>query len=321
MKLGSGSIGLAAGRLRGRGRAGADAAGRLRGRAGAGGRAGRAASGARRVALRPRRPRVRTVLALAALVALVTAGWFWLRDSSLVAVETVTVTGISGPQADEVRRALEEAGRSMTTLHVRRDALETAVAPFSVVKRIEVSTDFPDRLLVHVVTNVAVAAVQADGRAIPATADGTLLRDVPARDELPIVTLDGPPGGDRVRDATARAALAALGAAPAALRTRVAHVGASDAHGLELQLANGPAVWFGDGAQPAAKWAALAAVLADPQAAGASYIDVRAPTRPAVGGLPDGAPATGASDVPAAPSADAAAPADAAATDPAAAGG
>ncbi len=39
-------------------------------------------------------------------------------------------------------------------------------------------------------------------------------------------------------------------------------------------------------------------MLADPQAAGGSYVDVAAPERPAVGGLPDGAPATSESDDP-----------------------
>jgi cell division protein FtsQ len=66
-------------------------------------------------------------------------------------------------------------------------------------------------------------------------------------------------------------------------------------------------------------------VLADPEAAGASSIDVSAPERPAVGGLPDGAPAEGESDVPALPegfdpdatSTDEATADPAAATDPA----
>src|SRR5689334_15086280 len=124
-------------------------------------------SRARSVALRPRRPRLRTVLITAVLAVLLAAGWLWLRDSSLVAVKTVTVTGITGAQADDVTRALEEAGRSMTTLHLRQDALDTAVAPFSIVKRIEVATDFPSSLRVHVVTNVAVGAVVLDDRAIP----------------------------------------------------------------------------------------------------------------------------------------------------------
>lgn len=253
---------------------------------------------ARPVSLRPRRPRLRTVLALAVLTALVVAGWFWLRDSSLVAIKTVNVTGITGSQAADVTDAIEEAGRSMTTLHLRQDQLETAVAPFSIVKRIEVSTDFPNTLSVHVVTNVAVGAVVVDERPIPVTADGTLLRDVAPRDDLPEVPLRNAPGGDRLAEATALRALAALGAAPAALRARVEQVGSTPEHGLELQLADGPDIWFGDGRELAAKWAATAAVLADPEVQGASYVDVTAPGRPAVGGLPDGAPATGSSDVP-----------------------
>jgi cell division protein FtsQ len=253
---------------------------------------------ARPVSLRPRRPRIRTVLLSAVLVVLLVAGWFWLRDSSLVAVKTVTVTGITGAQADEVRAALDDAGRDMTTLHVRAGALDTAVRPFSIVKRIEVSADFPSTLRVHVVTNVAVAAVTVDERAIPVTADGTLLRDVTAHDDLPTVPLRAAPGGDRVTEGLALRALAALGAAPRGLRARVEEVGSTPEHGLELELANGPQVWFGDGERLAAKWAATAAVLADEEAAGATYIDVTAPGRPAVGGLPDGAPAAGDSDVP-----------------------
>lgn len=253
---------------------------------------------ARPVSLRPRRPRLRTVLIATVLVVLLTAGWFWLRDSSLVTVKTVTVTGITGAQADDVTAALEEAGRSMTTLHLRQDALETAVAPFSIVKRIEVTSDFPNKLRVHVVTNVAVGAVVVDERAIPVTADGTLLRDVTAREELPTVPLRTTPGGDRLTEGFALRAFAALGAAPAALRARVEEVGSSPEHGLELQLADGPQVWFGDDDRTAAKWAATAAVLADPEAMGATYIDVTAPGRPAVGGLPDGAPAVSETDEP-----------------------
>lgn len=72
-------------------------------------------------------------------------------------------------------------------------------------------------------------------------------------------------------------------------------------HGLEIRLAHGPVLWFGPGERLAAKWVAVAAVLADPDAAGASTIDVSAPERPAVGGLPDGAPAEGESDLPTLP--------------------
>jgi hypothetical protein len=56
-------------------------------------------------------------------------------------------------------------------------------------------------------------------------------------------------------------------------------------HGLVAQLQNGPAVYFGDAADLDAKWTAATRVLGDPNqgAAGASYIDVTDPERPAAG--------------------------------------
>jgi hypothetical protein len=42
-------------------------------------------------------------------------------------------------------------------------------------------------------------------------------------------------------------------------------------------------VYFGDASRPHAKWLSLARVLADPSSAGASYVDVRLPERPAAG--------------------------------------
>ena len=259
--------------------------------------------GARSGSIRPalRRPRPRTLLAAGAALLLLLAGWFWLRDSSLVAVRTVEVTGIDGQQGTRVRAALEEAARSMSTLHVRQDALDTAAAPFSIVKRIEASTDFPHTMRIHVVTNVAVGAVVVDGRRIAVTSDGTILRDVSAPAVLPEIPVRAAPAGARLTEPDAVAAVAALGAAPSALRGRVEGVQTTADRGLTLQLAHGPLLIFGAAELLDAKWAAAAAVLADPDAAGASAIDVSAPERPAVSGLPDGAPATGESDVPTLP--------------------
>jgi cell division protein FtsQ len=275
----------------------------LRRRAGLGLHRPSRAPGTRGGSIRPalRRPRPRTLLAAGAALVVLLAGWFWLRDSSLVAVRTVEVTGIDGPQGTRVRTALEEAARSMSTLHVRQSALDTAAAPFSIVKRIEVSTDFPHTMRIHVVTNVAVGAVVVDGRRIAVTSDGTVLRDVSAPAALPEIPMRSAPAGARLTEPDAVAAVAALGAAPSALRGRVEGVQTTAEHGLSLQLAHGPLLIFGSDERLDAKWAAAAAVLADPDAAGASTIDVSAPERPAVSGLPDGAPATGESDVPTLP--------------------
>jgi len=169
---------------------------------------------------------------------------------------------------------------------------------------------------IHVVTNVAVGAVVLDGRRIAVTSDGTLLRDVTAPAALPEVPLRGAPGGTRLTEPAAVTAVSALGAAPSALRTRVEGIVTTPEHGLTIQLAHGPALWFGSVARLAAKWAAAAAVLADPEAAGASSIDVSAPERPAVGGLPDGAPATGESDLPELPEGATTVPDPTAATSP-----
>ena len=50
--------------------------------------------------------------------------WLWLRDSSLVAVQRVTVTGASGPDAAQIRSALAAAARNMTTLDVHMETLQ-----------------------------------------------------------------------------------------------------------------------------------------------------------------------------------------------------
>ena len=143
---------------------------------------------------------------------------------------------------------------------------------------------------IHVVTNVAVGAVVVDGGRIPVTSDGTLLRDVSAPKRLPTIPMRSAPGGRRVTEPAALAAVAALGAAPASLRRRVEDIVTTPEHGLTIQLAHGPALWFGRPERLNAKWAAAAAVLADPEAAGASYDrrdGARAPGgRRPVGGLP-----------------------------------
>jgi len=59
-------------------------------------------------------------------------------------------------------------------------------------------------------------------------------------------------------------------------------------------MRGGLLVYFGDAARPHAKWTALARVLADPSSAGASYIDVRLPERPAAGFSAGSAPSASA---------------------------
>jgi cell division protein FtsQ len=237
--------------------------------------------GLRRLTARRRiGPRVlATVIAL-----LVIAGgvFLWLRDSSLVAVQKVRITGVSGPDAHQIRRALLQAARNMTTLDVKTAALQTAVAPFPVVKHLVVSTDFPHGMTIHVVEQVPVAVVVAPGRRILVSGDGTLLHEVGDGVSLPTLSLGVMPGGSRLKG-YALSEIRLLAAAPYQLLARLSAVQDGSAHGLVAQFRNGPSVYFGGSTQLGAKWAAATEVLANPGSAGAVYIDVTDPSRPAAG--------------------------------------
>ncbi len=206
-------------------------------------------------------------------------GWLWLRDSSLVAVNRVTVTGLSGPTADAIRSALVDSARQMTTLHVRVSRLRAAVADYGIVRDIRVHTDFPHGLRIQVLERHPVAAIQIDGRRLAVTADGTMLPGVAVPDHGPAIPVAHPQAGARLTDHRALQFLALLGAAPTPLRDLVSRVYVGPG-GITAQLRSGPDLYFGDSARVAAKWIAAARVLADPSSNGARYIDLRIPDRP-----------------------------------------
>jgi cell division protein FtsQ len=224
------------------------------------------------------------LLALAVLAAVLGGLWLWLRDSSLVAVTRVTVAIQDGPDAGRIRSALIVAAHNMTTLHVRVDALRTAVAPYPVVKDLRVETNFPHGMRIRVIEQVPVGAVTVGGRTIAVAADGTLLRDSTATQNLALIALRQPPGGPRLTDPSAMRAIRLLAAAPYQLLARVSQLNTTAKNGFVVQLRGGPGIYFGDGARPVAKWTAASEVLADPSSAGAAYVDVTNPERPAAGG-------------------------------------
>jgi len=228
------------------------------------------------------RLRVWLVLGAVAAVALLGGAWVWLRDSPLVSVDRVTVTGLSGPDAGPIRQALGLAARNMTTLDVHLSQLRTAVAPYPVVKDLRVSTQIPHGMRIRVIEQLPVGALVAAGERIAASADGTLLRDVPAA-SLPTVPLGSLPGGSHVTDPTTLNALALLAATPHRLEAKISQVTTSPPRGLVVQIRSGPVIYFGSATALRAKWAAATLVLAAPASAGASYINVSDPARPAAG--------------------------------------
>jgi cell division protein FtsQ len=240
---------------------------------------------------------------LAAVASLLVAGllfgaWMWVRDSSLVGVDQVTITGASGADATAIRAALRSAAHNMTTLDVQMSHLRTAVAPFPDVKRLQVKTEFPHRLVIDVIEQRPVGLIDAGGREVPVAADGTILRSVALSSTLPTIPISVPPVGRRLREGRAAEAVALLAAAPYQLLPRISQVTTVAGHGLVAELRNGPSLYFADTSRLAAKWTAVTEVLANQGSAGASYIDVTDPTRPAAGagsgsGSGSGAPSDG----------------------------
>ena len=233
----------------------------------------------------------KALLVLTALIAVAAGGWLWLRDSSLAAVRTVEITGSTSSEEPRVIAALDAAARDMTTLHVRRSALEQATAQFTSVAGLRVQADFPHTLRIEVLEHRPVAALDVDGRRIAAAGSGLLLSGVVADRDLPVIHMDAPPAGDHVENAHTLTALAIAAAAPKPLSRRVERL-YTGPEGMMLNLRDGPDLIFGDATGARRKWLSAARVLADPSAAGATYLDVRVPERVAAGGLGPVAEAT-----------------------------
>jgi cell division protein FtsQ len=230
--------------------------------------------------------RLKVGLAALTVIALTAGGAVWARDSSLVAVTDVEITGVTASDGDQVTQALTTTAQDMTTLHVREDVLRHAVASFASVGDITTQTDFPHKLTIRVIERRAVAALDGgeSGRRIPVTGSGIIMRGVTADRDLPSVYLQHPPAGSRVTDKKLLNALEVAAKAPDPLRGRTEELAVDD-RGVIAALHNGPELVFGTGEQARQKWAAAARVLAEISAQGATYLDLRIPGRVAAGGL------------------------------------
>jgi cell division protein FtsQ len=228
----------------------------------------------------------KATVAAAALLALVVLGamYLWLRDSSLVGVRQVEVTGLTGSQAEEIRDALTDAARDMTTLHVREDALRDAVQGYPVVRELHADADFPHRLRITVNSYDPIGSMELGGRSVAIARDGTVLDGTPTKG-LTAIAATGSAAGTKITGTEATRLVRLLAAAPAPLRSR-AQRAYKGPNGLAIDLRQGPRLDFGDLSQVDAKWLAAAAVLADEDSRGASYVDVRLPERPVAGPLP-----------------------------------
>lgn len=103
-----------------------------------------------------------------------------------------------------------------------------------------------------------------------------------AQKHLVVLPVKKRPKGDRVKGHTLEE-VHVIAAAPAPIRKYLAAAKYGKT-GVELETTTGIEIRFGDGRETQRKWEAAAAVLADPSVTLLSYVDVTAPTHPAVGG-------------------------------------
>ncbi len=253
-------------------------------------RAGRrAAARTRRVLAASRRLRVAAVCTLVALP-LLGGGWLWLRHSSLVAVERVTIVGVHGPEAGAIEAALREAAKGESTLAASSRQLQAAVARFPAVSAVRAIPSFPHGMRIEVTQEPAVAALLVGGTRTAISSGGVVLGTALLSSSLPTVADDAAPGpGAEVHNVLVREALSVLGAAPPAI-DRLAEKAYFGPRGLTVAMRDGLLVYFGDDTLAHAKWLSLASVLADKGSAGATYVDVRLPGRPAAGFPAGGGP-------------------------------
>jgi cell division protein FtsQ len=228
------------------------------------------------------RRRALIVAVVTGTLALTYFGWF--RDSSLVAVRNVKVEGVSSSaDHDRIVAALTDSARGMTTLHVQTDRLESAVRQFPTVASLTADTSLPHGITIQVIERQPKLIVRAGDRQMAVAGDGSVLPAVRVKERLPELRIDQLPSSGRLSGDPLAEALA-IGAAPAPLLPLIASASASNDYGIVVTLRGGIELRFGTGDRADQKWAAVAAILADRHLTSLSYVDVRVPDRPAVGG-------------------------------------
>lgn len=244
-----------------------------------------------------RKPNPRLLAKIAAIATAIVAGLIGiLYFTPLAHPRDLQVQGAAGVSASKIRAAVEEVARGQSTFNVDESALMRAVAAYPEVAAVDVQAHPPFRLDLTVVMRPPVARVQIGGQSFVVAGDGTVLRRAA---EATVPRIDRSISSLRVSDGAVsggRGALTILAAAPEPLLglARTIRAGSS---GLEIVMQRGPRLIFGNATSAADKWAAAATVLADGAAARGTYIDLRVPSRPAVGGL-GGSRVAGAIDPP-----------------------
>jgi cell division protein FtsQ len=267
----------------------------------------RPGSRGRLVGFEARRRTARSVLFAVAGVLVVAAAAVAISRSSIFAVRHLTVVGNRHLTAADIERVAGVSSRT-NVIWMSSATMERRLAADPWIASVGVSRLLPSSITITLRERSPVAVVEArGGGSMLVAADGTVLGPAPQGTRLPTVQV--PAGltlksGSRVPPNTP--ALRAAADFPSLVASRIAEVSLGR-EGIELRTRDGIRVVYGDASGAASKGTAIEAVLVwlEQHHVTPLYIDVSAPTTPAVmpvNGQVTGIPGTG-SDATATPTA------------------
>jgi len=206
--------------------------------------------------------RWRAVVALVLAIVLLVAGIWLVFFSSVLTVKGVDVRGLQELRIEQVRGiAAVPTGEPLARVDV--GAIAERVGRLAPVKDVDVSREWPDRILITVTERTPVAVVSRGDGFAAIDADGVLFRDYPRRPkQLPLISAEE----DVDRDAMIEGA-AVAGSLPAEIRGRVDHVEVESIDRISLVLRDGRTVMWGSSARSADKAEVLQTLMnAQPKA-------------------------------------------------------
>src|SRR5204862_748478 len=169
----------------------------------------------------PPKLRRRLIVAVLLAAALFAIYRLWFRDSSFVAVQHVTVTGLTTKDAPSIRNALTAAAHDMSTLNMNEAALDQSVAGFPIVRAVVAQPSFPHTLKIHVIEQEPVAVLEVGSERLLLAPDGSVLRDVATGHPLALIKSSGAVPQDMLTDRVALSSLHVAAATPRALAGRI----------------------------------------------------------------------------------------------------
>lgn len=223
-----------------------------------------------------------TTLVLA--VALLIGGFFWVSQSTLLAVEQIDISGNHSLSEEELMTVLEPRLKGRSLLQLSYNDTVEALKELPVVKDVEISRDFPHTLRVEIFEYRPVACYAGAGGDYFLSDDGRVLTMTPDSDtKLPVLRTQeacAAEVGGRIECQDVMTGIDFLISVPVNLHQEFTNVSVLDGI-IDASTLSGLEVHFGTMEEYAYKFEVLRQLIARSIAAGEQVIiDVSVPDRP-----------------------------------------